>query len=29
MVEKTQGIKDTEGESAAILWIQAGERQSG
>lgn len=22
MVEKTQGIKDMEGESAAILWIQ-------
>lgn len=29
MVEKTQGIKDMEGESAAILRIQAGERGSG
>lgn len=29
MVKKTQGIKDMEGESAAILHIQAGKRGSG
>lgn len=27
--KKTQGIKDTEGESGALLWMAAAERQSG